>query len=223
MRWDDLAFLHFPVAAESIRAQLPAGVELERYDGSAWLGVVPFRMEDVAARWLPAIPGTRRFLELNLRTYVRVRGRPGVWFFSLDASNPLAVRAARIGFSLPYYDSRMSADGGRCIHYHSRRHHRGVVPGVFDAAYEGQGQEFHAQPGGFEEWLTERYCLFSANHDGEIFCGHVHHRPWTLQRCAIEIRRNTLGNLIGVALGETPAHALFARSLQVIAWAPEPA
>ena len=223
MRWDDLAFLHYRLEASRIRPLLPAGVELECHDGSAWIGVVPFKMENVAARGLPVIPGTGRFLELNLRTYVRVNDRPGVWFFSLDASNRLAVRGARGGFCLPYFDAVMSVTGTSRFEYRSRRLHHGAIPGVFEGSYEGGGKSFVAESGSFEAWLTERYCLFAQDRSGRITCGHVHHRPWSLRRCEVEMRRNTLGNLIGLSLGCQPDHSLFSKTLDVVAWWPEPA
>ena len=109
MRWLDLLFAHWPVPLDVLRPLIPAGLELDTFDGQAWLGVVPFRMEDVGPRFLPAPPGPGAFPELNVRTYVTRRGRGGVWFLSLDAASRLAVEGARAAFHLPYVHARMSS------------------------------------------------------------------------------------------------------------------
>ena len=107
MTWHSLAFLHWPVAAESLQASIPEPLVLDTFAGQAWLGVVPFGMSNVRPRWAPPLPGVSRFPEINVRTYVTHDGKPGVWFYSLDATNWLAVRGARALFHLPYYDARI--------------------------------------------------------------------------------------------------------------------
>ena len=110
MRWHDLLFAHWPIPAERLRALVPPQLELDTFAGSAWLGIVPFRMSRVRLRGLPPLPGAAAFPELNVRTYVRHRGeRPGVWFFSLDADQPLAVEGARRLFHLNYQWAEMSS------------------------------------------------------------------------------------------------------------------
>ena len=124
-RWHELLFAHWPVPAEPLRARLPAGLELDTFEGEAWLGVVPFRMSAVRLRGAPALPGVSAFPELNLRTYVRRGEQRGVWFFSLDAASALAVRAARLWFHLPYFEARMTCDGrADGVHYRSERTHQ---------------------------------------------------------------------------------------------------
>src|SRR3954471_3105776 len=110
MRWVDLLFAHWPMPVEALRPLVPPMLEIETFDRTAWLGIVPFRMEDVAPRFLPAPPVAGRFPELNVRTYVRHRGRRGVWLLSVDAANRLAVEGARLGFHLPYMHARMSVE-----------------------------------------------------------------------------------------------------------------
>ena len=132
MRWVDLVFLHWPVDAAVLRPMIPSQLELETFDGSAWLGIVPFRMEDVRLRFSPAIPGTSEFPELNVRTYVRYGERLGVWFFSLDAASRLAVRGARLLFNLPYYDADMAMRReGERVFYSSTRTHADAPPAAF--------------------------------------------------------------------------------------------
>jgi len=124
--WERLLFMHWPVPVDVMRAHLPDALTPDTFDGRAWLGVVPFSMRGIRARFMPPIPGTSRFLELNVRTYVTLDGKPGVYFFSLDAASKLAVRVARKWFSLPYMDATMALDeDGDTISYRSTRTHEG--------------------------------------------------------------------------------------------------
>ena len=162
-QWHDLLFAHWRVPQGVLQPLLPGGLELDLYHREAWLAVVPFRMAGVRFRGLPAIPGTSNFPELNVRTYVLHRGKPGVWFFSLDASNPVAVTAARGWFHLPYFHARMSCrENDGSIEYASTRIHRGASPAEFRARYAPIGPVFQSRPGTLEHFLTERYCLFDS-------------------------------------------------------------
>ncbi len=215
MTWRRLCFMHWPVSAAELEAHLPPGLKLDTYFGQAYLGVVPFVMSDVAPRGLPAVGKLSAFAELNLRTYVvDAEGVAGVWFFSLDAEQPAAVRLARLGFHLPYFDARMwSAQCGDITEYASVRTHKSAVPGAFAAAYRPTGPVFKSQPGSLEAWLTERYFLHSAA-GGRIHRGRIWHRPWPLQRAEAELRVNTLPDLIGVKLEGEP-HLLYGEELVV--------
>jgi len=218
MTWEHLAFLHWPVPESTIQPHLPPGLELDTFEGTAWIGVVPFLMSDVRARGLPPFPSTSEFLELNVRTYVKRDGRPGVWFFSLDAGSWLSVRAARLGFHLPYFDADMDASFRDDIAYRSRRTHSGSAPGEFRAKYRPDGELFQSKPGSLEHWLTERYCLYSADRAGRVYRGEIHHRPWPLQKCAAKVTENSMGTLIGHAFNGPPESVLFTRRIDVAAW-----
>lgn len=237
MAWLDLLFAHWPVEPERLQPLLPEGLVLDTFDGRAWLGVVTFHMADVRPPWCPPLPWVSAFAELNVRTYVRARGsrsgersagKPGVWFFSLDAANPLAVRVARWTFHLPYFDAEMEiarevAASGDWFHYQSRRTHRGAPEGVFRARYRPSGQVYRAEPGALDHWLTERYCLYAADRRGRLHRGEVHHAPWPLQRAEAEIEEDTLTEplaAMGVDVGRPgpPALLHFARRLDVVAW-----
>jgi uncharacterized protein len=221
MRWDDLAFLHWPVPVAALEAQVPNGLQLDTFAGQAWIGIVPFRMAGVHARGLPEVPGTNEFLELNVRTYVTDGTRPGVWFFSLDCANPLAVRGARIGFSLPYFDAEMqSLETNSGFDYSSTRTHRGALGGTFHANYGPSSEIMSATPGTLEHWLTERYCLYAQRPTGQVIRGEILHRPWPLQTCKVEILENTLCDSLGLILPTEPALAHFAKRLEVHAWLP---
>src|SRR5262245_23932427 len=121
--WHDLLFAHWRVDERVLRPLIPPAFDIDRFDGSAWLGVVPFVMSHVAARGTPALPWLSTFAELNVRTYVSPRdGKRGVFFFSLDAARLPAVVAARAMFRLPYFHARMEVTGrGGMVHYVSRR------------------------------------------------------------------------------------------------------
>jgi uncharacterized protein YqjF (DUF2071 family) len=222
MDWHDLLFLHWPVSPESLRALVPASLRIDTHDGKAWVGVVPFRMRGVRARFLPALPYLGAFLELNVRTYVTADDRPGVWFFSLDAERRLAVEAARGVYGLNYLHARMRCHSeGGSFHYRSMRTDRRGVPAELDVRYAPAGGVFRSQPGSFESFLVDRYCLYAGS-DGAVRRGEIDHAPWPLQRAEVEIVRSTMGNQIGQALGASPEGVYFARSLAVRAWLPEP-
>ena len=221
MQWHDLLFMHWPVRPAVLRPFIPAALELETFDGMAWLGVVPFRMAGVGPRLIPPLPWVSAFAELNVRTYVTIGGKPGVWFFSLDAANPLAVRGARYAFHLPYYDARMAcANHDDIIEYKSLRTHRGAAPATFAARYQPIGPAYQAAPGSLDTWLTERYCLYAANRRGQIWRGDIHHARWPLQSAAAEITHNTMAEQIRLILPKTHPLLHFARRLDVVGWAP---
>ncbi len=221
MRWRDLLFAHWPVPADALRKALPRtepALELDTFDGAAWLGVVPFRMSGIRLRGCPPVPGTADFPETNLRTYVRAGGRSGVWFFSLDAAHRMAVRIARWRFQLPYFDAEMScAPDGDGIAYRTRRTHRGANPGELVCRYRPTGPVFRSVPGTREDWLTNRLSLFAADRRGRLFRGDIAHAPWPLQPAAADIERNTLAGPLGFAFDDPPASLLFAREIAVAA------
>ncbi len=221
MEWRDLLFAHWPIAPAAMQALLPPGLELDTYDGQAWLGVVPFEMTGVRPRAIPALPWVSRFAELNVRTYVVVDGKPGVWFFSLDAAQPLAVRGARWGFHLPYFDAQMHIERGDGIRYQSQRTHRGAAPATFAASYRPTGPVYHSQPGTLEQWLTDRYCLYATDDRGHVWRGDIHHARWPLQPASAMLSVNTMGDWIGLDLSAPPSLLHFVRYLAVVAWWPE--
>jgi uncharacterized protein YqjF (DUF2071 family) len=222
MRWHDLLFMHWPVRSESLRPYIPPALTIESFDGRAWIGVVPFRMSRVGPRLMPPMPYISAFLELNVRTYVRAEGKPGVWFFSLDAANPIAVEAARDAFHLNYYNARMMCQpDGDTLRYSSVRTHRKAAPATLEARYRPIGPAYHSTPGTLEHWLTERYCLYAANRKGTIWRSEIHHAPWPLQPAEVEITQNTMTDQIWLTLPDTTPILHFARHLEVIAWWPE--
>ena len=190
MSWCDLLFAHWPVPAAELRPLVPAALAIQELDGTSWVGLVPFRMEGVSVRPLPDLPWLSAFPEMNLRLYVELGGKPGVWFISLDAANPLAVQAARRFFHLPYFDATMSLRReGEGVLYRSERR-RDPRRVRFRGAYWPTGPVHQAHPGTLEHFLTERYCLYAQAPDGTIRRTEVHHLPWPLQEAAAEIELN---------------------------------
>jgi uncharacterized protein len=223
MSWHELLFMHWPVPQEVLRPLVPPALSLDTFDGSAWLGITPFRMSGVRPRSLPSVPPLSNFPELNVRTYVTAEGKPGIWFFSLDAHNPVAVRLARATFKLPYYDAQMScrAGGDGVVHYRSVRTHRGAKEARFAGRYRPVGPPFNSRRGTLENFLTERYCLYSADMRGGIRRGDIHHHPWPLQRAEVEIEALAMTEQIGVALPKMEPILHFSRRLDVLAWPPK--
>jgi uncharacterized protein YqjF (DUF2071 family) len=217
--WLELLFAHWPLPPESLRPLIPAELALDTYDGRAWLGIAPFRMVDVRLRLAPSVPWLSAFPELNVRTYVTVGGKPGVYFFSLDAGNPIAVTLARALFYLPYFNARFAIKrSGDTIAYTSRRDDRRGRPADLVASYRPIGPVFCSQPGSLEAFLTERYCLYSVGPRGTIYRGEIHHEQWPLQPAEAEFERNTMAEAAGITLPDAPPLLHYAERLEVLIW-----
>lgn len=218
--WCDLLFAHWPVPAAALRGVVPRELAIQELDGSAWIAVVPFRMEGVMRRRFPDLPGISAFPELNVRTYVEHRGKPGVWFLSLDAANALAVWAGRRLFHLPYHRARMrlTASGDGVLYESVRR--SAPEAAVFRASYTPTSAPYRAAPGSLLHRLTERYCLYARTRSGRLYRTEVHHPPWPLQDARTEIDRNGMLGLHGIEVEENPALVHFARRVDVVAWSP---
>jgi uncharacterized protein YqjF (DUF2071 family) len=237
-QWSDLLFAHWAMDPKEIRPLVPAGLELDVFDKKAWVAITPFRMTDIHPRGLPAIPGTGSFLEMNFRTYVRVPRdgrkrpvqehgrpgteldeeveRPGVFFFSLDASNLPAVMAARVGLGLPYFWADMTAtpeEGGR-THYMSRRRQNGAK---VEVRYGPVG-EVRAKSD-LEAFLTERYCLYEVRL-GVVQRTEIHHVPWALQEAKGEFLQNTVPAAHGIKIERQPDLMHFSRQIDVVVFPP---
>jgi uncharacterized protein YqjF (DUF2071 family) len=229
MHWHELLFMHWPVPVQALRPHVPKTLEIETFDGSAWLGVVPFRMSGVRPRLVPPIPGLSAFPELNVRTYVvpkETGEKPGVWFFSLDATSRLAVRAARLAFSLPYFDANISchvngSTNTPTVHYSSRRTQKRAPPAELDMDYRPAGKVFHAKNGTLDYFLTERYCLYSAVKDGRTYRCEIAHAPWPLQPAKATVRRNTMTRQLDFDVPDDEPLLFYTDYLEVVAWTPE--
>lgn len=216
--WGKLLFMHWRVDAQLLRPLIPAQLEIDTFDGSAWIGVIPFTMWGIRASFLPPIPGTSAFHELNVRTYVQLNGVPGVWFFSLDAANKLAVWGARKFYSLPYFNARMSLEQhGNSIDYLSERRDGRGAPASFAATWKIGEMLPQSQPGALEFFLTERYCLYS-EHRGDIYRARIHHQPWPLQTAELISLESSMIECHGLPTPEGEPLLHYAEELRVDIW-----
>lgn len=208
--WVDLAFLHWRVDVDELRRAVGRSVELDTFEGDAWLGITPFLLSDFRLRGVPPVPKLSTFPELNVRTYVTRDGKPGIWFFSLDAASTLAVEGAKRLYKLPYHRAQMSsARVGDRVQYESAR-----AGAAFSGSYRGAGDLFHAEAGTLEHFLTERYCLYTED-GGHVYRAEIHHLPWDLQRGEAAVDLNTMSP---VALPDDEPQVLFAPRQDVVVW-----
>jgi uncharacterized protein YqjF (DUF2071 family) len=212
--WEDLCFLHRRVAADGLRRLVPEPLEIDTFDGDAWLGVTPFRLTHLRLHGLPSVPVLSSFVELNVRTYVTHDDRPGIWFFSLDASSRLAVEAAKQVYRLPYHHARMTcARVGDRVSYASSRDGGAFA---FDAAYGPVGEVSPAAPGSLEHFLAERYCLYTLDR-GELMRADIHHPPWPLQPGEAEIELDTMAPR-GLDLPDEAPLVHYSAQQDVVVW-----
>jgi uncharacterized protein YqjF (DUF2071 family) len=214
--WVDLLFAHWRVDAAVLREHVPDGLELQEHSGSAWIGVTPFEIAGVRARGTLPLPYVSSFRELNVRTYVTRDGRPGIWFFSLDASSRVAVEVARRTYKLPYFPARITLErrAGRILYecVRDERH-------AFNGWYRGDGNPQPPATDSLEHFLTERYCLYARDR-GKLYRAEIHHPPWPLEGAEATIDLNTMPPN-GVALDGEPVLHYSARQ-DVVIWPLKP-
>lgn len=200
---------------------MPKPLEVQTFDSVCWVGVVPFRMSDVMLRGLPALPSLSTFPELNVRVYVTHDGKPGVWFFSLDADSRLAVWGARATLNLPYHRASIQIRHGtdRTIRYRARRCQEPLVS--LKAVYRPVSNVYRAAPGSLDEFLVERYCLYGHFRNGGLYRLQIQHAPWPLQRAEGEIDPRSMLAPFGMQIETGKPLLHFARRLDVVTWAPE--
>lgn len=231
MRWRHLLFAHWPVSAAALRPLVPAELDIDEFEGQAWVGLIPFTMEDVSPRLLPRLPlrGLTDFHECNVRTYVHPRGENddaaarGVWFFSLDAASRLAVRSARRIFALPYFDARMHLRReGDVIDYSLHRlpafmDRKGAAPRM-RCRWRALDPLPPSRPGELAHFLTERYCLYAMK-SGRLRRGRIAHKPWTLRRAQLLALDDSLVRAAGIDFDQSREPVLHhADAMDVRAW-----
>ena len=218
--WENLLFAHWRVSADGLRQYVPARLEIDVHDGSAWLGITPFRVTGLRLRGMLPLPVLSSFLELNVRTYVTAEDKPGIWFFSLDCENPLIVEAARRTYRLPYFRARMSARwrGDRIVYESSRAEEPGRA---FSGSYRATGPVSHAEPGSLEWFFAERYRLYTLDERQRLARAEIHHGLWPLQRAEAEVELNTMPPN-EITLPEEVPLAHFSARQDVVIWPLEP-
>lgn len=211
-RWERLLFAHWRVDGAELRARVPTHLSIDEFEGTAWITVAPF---DLVLRGR-GVPGRVTFPELNVRTYVRVEDKPGVFFFSLDAASGLAVAGGRSVYGLPYFMARMSiANEDGWVRYVCERGRA-----VFDARYRPVGDAFIARPGTRDHFLAERYALYAVRRGGRVQRTDVQHAPWRLQRAELEISRNTMLDAAGIRVTDTSPVLQYSERQDVLVWGP---
>jgi uncharacterized protein YqjF (DUF2071 family) len=222
--WIDLLFAHWSVARDVLEPVVPPQLSLDTFDGRAWISVTPFEVRNLRLRPMLPLPLLSAFPEINVRTYVTFDGKPGIFFFSLDADSAPAVAAARRFYRLPYFRARMSIERvGDEIRYESQR----TAPerpaeAAFRGRYRAAGEPSPPVAGTLEHWLTERYCLYTLDDRARVQRGEIHHSRWRLQGAEADIAHNTMAEEVGVELtGEPLLH--YAARQDVVFWSLEPA
>jgi uncharacterized protein YqjF (DUF2071 family) len=219
-RWRELLFLHWTFPVDVVRALVPPALELDTWDGRAWIGVVPFMMRDVRSTWMPRRMGLD-FLETNVRTYVHHRGVPGIYFFSLEATSWLAVKVARTVWPLPYFHAAMrTARTADAIAYRSQR--KGGTRPMLDASWQLGAPIGPSMPSTLEHFLLERYVLYNQGRRGQVRVGQVHHTPYPAQRATVTGLAQTLVAATGAPLdaGATPETVHYAEGVDVEVFGP---
>ncbi len=217
--WHELLFAHWPIALDTLRELIPPILPLDTFEGQCWVGIVPFHMTYVSPRRVPPFTALSSFVELNVRTYVTLQGIPGVYFFSLDASSPIAVAVARAFFHLPYFNAVMSSERvSDTIHYYSRRTHKSASPAEFQAIFRPVAPIAFAQNGSLEQWLTERYCLYTVVPGKGVYRGDIHHVPWPLQQAELETKKDTMAISHHIHLPEIPPLLHYSHRQEVLIW-----
>lgn len=221
--WDNLLFAHWPYDPQVVRPLLPEGLELDTFDGQAWVALVPFRMRGIRLNGLPEVPGTNDFPELNVRTYVIRNGEPGVWFLSLDGDHGLAVRVARFFWHLPYYKAKMreERDGPR-TRYSSDREWPPPTPARARIEWEAGEPLAPSEPGSLAWFLTERYVLFARKRDGSLLRGPVHHARWPLRSARLLHLESNMFQAAGLPAPEGEPLLHYAEGVPVELWPVEP-
>ena len=203
--WERLLFAHWPIEESRLRRFVPPQIPIDTFDGSAWIGVTPFLVGGLRLRFLPPLPGTARFPEINVRTYATIEDRPGIYFFSLDVPNVLAIAAARRAYRLPYFRSKIDVRhfaGG--VSYRSRRVDPTGTPVECAIEYWATGPGYAATAGSFEHWAVERYCLYTLDRRMSVLRGEIHHPPWQIQPARATIASNSMGRQLGTDFQEHP-------------------
>jgi len=230
--WDNILLAHFALAPATLRPFVPDGFTLDLYDGVAWLTVSPFCATHVRPSGIPPLPGFSFFSQLNLRTYVTLEGKSGIFYLSVDVASLSAVWFARIFFRMQYWhaairfsrnNSGVDDSVARTMSFRASRL-RGPAackgPAEFEVMYRPEGDPEPVHRATLEEFLTERYCIYSWNR-GKYYRTEVHHQPWSLQPASVELQANTLAEPFGFALPARPDLCYFSPSVKMLVWAPE--
>ncbi len=212
--WLNLAFIHWEIDYDDLRSRVPAELDIDLHDGKAWIAIVPFDMKGVTLRGCPKVSFLSDFPEINVRTYVSYQGKPGVWFFSLDVPGRFTTWTARTFFHLPYRQGAVSISED----VQGFEYRQNVGEEVFKANYKPLEKETWSKDS-FEQWSTERYCLYCQSRKGNLYRTEVHHPQWLLQKAVLKIHENSMLENFKIK-GQHPS-VLFSKQIDVVAYRPE--
>ena len=217
--WENVLFAHWSLPMEVVRKHIPAELEVDTFNGEAWVGVILFKMNGFKLRFTPfRYPFS--FPEINLRTYVKVNERPAIFFMTLDAADPLVVSVAKRWYRLPYFHAKMSFSKQEdMISFHSERKSVGdsvVIGGEFYPVSE----QFVPKDGSIDHWLTERYVYFNKDPNNHIYWGEVYHEPWQLRKVSGKFSDNTLLHPYQIELPGEPHLLHYSRGVEAQMGAP---
>ncbi|MGC4378649.1 DUF2071 domain-containing protein [Fictibacillus sp. Mic-4] len=216
--WNDVIFAHWPISIDQLKDKVPPQLEIDTFEGRAWIGIVPFHITDFKVRDVFSIPFTDAFPEINLRTYVVYDDKPGVYFFSLDAGHWMAARLARMFTPLAYHFAKIDVtkkDGE--ISYKSSRQGRNGGNGEFEGLFSPSSTNFQSEKGSLDEWLTERYCLYTSS-GKNMYRIDIHHEKWELQKAEGEILAETLTSSHGIILPDEKPLLHYASCNKTLIW-----
>ncbi|MGG1398021.1 DUF2071 domain-containing protein [Bacillus salipaludis] len=217
--WSNILFLHWPIPLNILRPHIPSSLQIDTFNGSAWIGVIVFVLEGIFPRGISSISLTPKFPEMNVRTYVTCDGKPGIYFLSIDVENWASLKIAKRWFHLPYYSAQVSfRKEGQSFHIHSSRNGNFNTPITFKGKYVPVSEVYFPKEGTLDHWLTERYCLYSSNNGDNIYCGEIHHLPWPLQKAEMEIFRNTLLSPFHFDISEVDPIVHFSTGVESLMW-----
>lgn len=217
--WRNVFFAHWPVLPERLRPSIPSTLEIDTYQQMAWIGVVLFEIEGIYFRGLSPISVVHKFPEVNLRTYVQHKGKPGVFFLSLDVGNWASLVISKRWYHLPYRNAKISyRKEGSTFHCQSVRKGKSTIPITMKGSFTPNSESYYPEEGTIDHWLTERYCLYSLDRRGNIYCGDIHHKPWLLQKAQAVISDNTLPTPFGIDISEVEPILHFSKGMDTLFW-----
>lgn len=215
--WLDTLFIHYPIKKEDLTSLVPPSLPIDTFDGMGWVSIVPYLTTSVRLRGLPSIPGIREFAGFNIRTYIQLDGKPGVFFFKLAASNWINTNMAKLFFKLPYIYLKMDFQRvGGYVHFESNP--LGINDGNLKWVYKPSSEQRLAIRGTLEEWLVERYCLYTVNHKGEPLRSDILHQSWLLHDAEVDIQYtpNIVGR--GIPRLDTAPFFHYSKKVEVKIW-----
>lgn len=217
--WSNIFFTHWPIKPEILRPFIPNSLQIDTYNQYAWVGIVLFVMGGIYPRGLNSLSILPPFPEINVRTYVIYDDKPGIYFLSIDVGDWASYTIAKRWFHLPYYSSHVSYQkDNQTFQFRSRRKGRPNSSISFNGKYFPLPEIYFPREGTLDNWLIERYCLYSRDQRGNLYCGEIHHHPWPLQQAKSEIHMNTLLSPFNIDPNEVEPISHYSKGVDSLIW-----